>query len=100
MNSQLAIAFDAVHIEKGGSWTAMAWWIHDHLAYSSLCFFPKLGAFNINWHELPVRRIDSYALPKGCLTRPGMPNHEGSHASHYDGFPTRSTSSSTAGSAD
>ncbi len=31
------------HIGKGGSWTAMAWWIHDHLAYSSLCFFPKLG---------------------------------------------------------
>lgn len=74
-------------IEKGGSWTAMAWWIHDHLPYSSLYFFPRLGAFNINWHEVPVRRIDSYAPPKGCLTRPGMPNHEGSHASTYEGFP-------------
>jgi len=75
------------YIEKGGSWTAMAWWIHDHLPYSSLCFFPKLGAFNINWHEVPVRRIDSFAQPKGCLTRPGMPNHQGSHGDAYEGFP-------------
>ena len=65
----------------------MAWWIHDHLPYSSLYFFPRLSAFNINWHEAPVRRIDSYAPPKGCLTRPGMPNHQGSHASEYAGFP-------------
>jgi len=62
--------------------------IHDHLPYSSLCFFPRLTAFNINWHEAPVRRIDSYAPPKGCLTQPGMPNHQGSHASEYAGFPT------------
>jgi len=75
-------------VEKGGSWTAMAWWIHDHLPYSSLYFFPRLSAFNINWHEAPVRRIDSYAPPKGCLTQPGMPNHQGSHASEYAGFPT------------
>jgi hypothetical protein len=76
-------------VEKGGSWTAMAWWIHDHLPYSSLYFFPRLAAFNISWHEAPVRRIDSYAPPKGCLTRPGMPNHQGgSHAGEYAGFPT------------
>lgn len=75
------------HIEKGGSWTDMAWWIHDHLPYSSLYFFPKLAAFNINWHEAPIRRIDSYAPPKGCLTRPGMANHAGSHADQYAGFP-------------
>jgi hypothetical protein len=65
----------------------MAWWIHDHLPYSSLYFFPKLAAFNISWHETPVRRIDSYAPPKGCLTRLGMKNHEGLHAERYVGFP-------------
>lgn len=75
------------HIERGGSWTDMAWWIHDHLPYSSLYFFPKLAAFNINWHEAPIRRIDSYAPPKGCLTRPGMTNHAGTHADQYQGFP-------------
>lgn len=86
------------HIEKGGSWTDMAWWIHDHLPYSTLNFFPKLAAFNINWHEAPIRRIDSYASPKGCLTRPGMANHAGSHADQYGGFPQlRKTSGEVAG---
>lgn len=75
------------HVAGGGSWTDMAWWIHDHLDYSSLCFFPKLSAFNINWHEKPVRRIDSYVGPLGCLTKPGMENHAGLHVHHYREFP-------------
>lgn len=75
------------HVAKGGSWTDMAWWIHDHLDYSSLCFFPKASAFNINWHEKPARRIDSYVSPLGCLTRPGMENHAGVHINQYRGFP-------------
>lgn len=73
-------------IESGGSWTAMAWWIHDHLPYSSLCFFSKMGAFNIGWHEKPLRQIDSYAKPKGYLTRPGMSNHDGNHEAEYEGL--------------
>jgi hypothetical protein len=28
------------YVERGGHWTAMAWWIHDHLPYSSLYFSP------------------------------------------------------------
>jgi hypothetical protein len=64
----------------------MAWWIHDHLSYSSLCFFAKMGAFNIGWHERPVRQIDSYAKPKGYLTRPGMSNHGGTYAAEYEGL--------------
>lgn len=75
------------HIANGGSWTDMAWWIHDHLDYSSLYFFPKLAAFNISWHEKPIRRIDSYVEPRGCLTRPGMSNHGGQHRDRYPGFP-------------
>ncbi len=74
------------YIESGGSWTAMAWWIHDHLTYSSLCFFSKMGAFNISWHEKPLRQIDSYAKPKGYLTRPGMSNHGGTHETEYRGL--------------
>jgi hypothetical protein len=68
---------DAFPVE--GSWTKLAWWIHDHLPYSSLYFFPRLWAFNISWHEVPERRIDSYATPRGCLTKASMPNHTGSH---------------------
>lgn len=79
---------DHIHIGKGGSRTDTAWWIHDHLDYNTLCFFPKLSAFNINWHEKPVRRIDSYSEPRGCLTRPGMSNHAGLHRDQYTGFPS------------
>ncbi|WP_205624843.1 hypothetical protein [Ralstonia mannitolilytica] len=75
------------HIERGGSWTNMAWWIHDHLPYHSLYFFPRLAAFNIRWHEAPVRRVDSYAAPKGCLIQPGTPGAPGMHQEHYVGFP-------------
>lgn len=68
-------------------WQRLAWWIHDHLPYASLCFFPKLWAFNVQWHERPARRISSYVAPRGVLTKPGMANHAGSHAEWYAGFP-------------
>ncbi len=74
-------------VAAGTSWTSMAWWIHDHLPYSELQFFPKLAAFNIGWHEQPLRRIWSFTAPKGLLTKPGMPNHDGGHAHEYCGFP-------------
>ncbi len=70
-----------------GDWRRMAWWVHDHLPYSTMQFFPKLWAFNLSWHERPTRSIYSYAQPKGYLTRPGMPNHEGHHGAEYEGFP-------------
>ena len=65
--------------QAAGDWTRLAWWIHDHLPYSSLYFFPVYWAFNITWSEVPFRRIDSYVEPRGCLTKPGMANHVGSH---------------------
>jgi hypothetical protein len=64
-------------------WRAIAWWIHDHLPYSHLQFFPKLNAFNIQWHERPRKRIDSYVTPRGCLTKPGMANQTEDHSSWY-----------------
>jgi hypothetical protein len=67
-----------------GDWQKLAWWIHDHLPYSSLYFFPRMWAVNINWREDPLRRIDSYAAPKGCLTRRGMPSHDGSHRAEWE----------------
>lgn len=75
------------YIERGGHWTAMAWWIHDHLPYGSLYFFSNLAAFNIQWSEAPTRRVDSYAAPKGCLIAPGTPGKPGLNAQHYPGFP-------------
>ncbi|MCA8929552.1 MAG: hypothetical protein KDC18_15920 [Alphaproteobacteria bacterium] len=74
--------------EATGDWRPLAWWVHDHLPYHRMLFFPKLAAFNLTWREAPERRIDSHAAPqRGCLTRPGMANHAGSHAAAYEGFP-------------
>jgi hypothetical protein len=73
--------------ERGTDWRALAWWIHDHLPYSSQQFYPKLAAFNLAWHEKPLREISSYIEPKGILTKPGMANHDGRHGEWYEGFP-------------
>ena len=71
---------------EGRDWRALAWWIHDHLDYAHLQFFPKLCAFNIQTHEKSTRRVDSFIEPRGCLTRPGMANHSGSHSNWYEGL--------------
>lgn len=84
----VVVPWFADRYEAGADWRSMAWWVHDNLPYSRLCFFPKLAAFNIGWHERPERRIDSYISPSGCLTKPGMENHAGRHDSFYEGFPT------------
>lgn len=83
----IVVPWFADRYAEGADWRSLAWWIHDHLPYGSLHFFPKLAAFNIGWHERPERRIDSYIKPLGCLTRPDMPNHKGDHSKSYPGFP-------------
>ena len=85
----------AKHDER--SWTAMAWWMHDHrdrLPYSELCFYPVNAAFNIRWRGDPKTReaapeylIKSFAKPKGTLTRPALHNFHGEHSEEYPGFP-------------
>ena len=83
----IVIPWFVLRYEAGTPWQALAWWVHDHLPYSDMMFFPKYAAFNLRWHEKPVRRIDSYVPPKGCLTKPGMANHAGDQSSEYPGFP-------------
>ena len=73
------------YYERTRDWQALAWWIHDNVpGYSSMYFFPRLAAFNIGWKQTPEKTIHSYAPPKGCLTKPGMSNHNGSHSSEYE----------------
>ena len=84
----IVIPWFAARYEAGADWRSLAWWIHDHLPYSSLTFYPKLAAFNITWHERPKRTIQGAFPPhQGYLTKPGMANHDGSHAKLYEGFP-------------
>ena len=77
--------------EAGADWRSLAYWIHNHLPYSQLQFFPKLCAFNIGWHEKPARSIYSYIEPKGLLLRGEPPNPE--FAAFYAELPARRASS-------
>ena len=75
------------YYERTGHWQALAWWVHDNIPeYSSMYFYPKLAAFNITWSEKPKKRIDSHIAPRGCLTKPGCANFEGSHEIEYREF--------------
>ncbi len=80
---------DSEGYRNTGDWRPLAWFIHDHLPYSEMAFFPINAAFNLTWRVRdPIRKIRSYAPPKGILTRPGYPNHAGDHSDLYPGFPT------------
>lgn len=80
-----------------GDWTRLAWWIHDHLPYATLEFFPTNWAVNIGWHEQPARSIYSYAKwqadagwkRNGYLTRPGMANHATGHRTEWEALGER-----------
>jgi hypothetical protein len=70
-----------------GDWKKLAWWVHDHLPYSSMEFFPQLWAFNLQWREQPERRIYSMISgERGYLTREGMHNWDGSHEVEWRGI--------------
>ena len=72
--------------QSEGDWQRLAWWVHDHLPYSEMEFFPRYWAFNLTWSERPKRRIASYLPPTRILTKPGMSNHEGSHKAEWHGI--------------
>lgn len=57
--------------DQGRDWRDLAWWMHDHLPYSEIWFFPKLAAFNLVWRPKPWRTISSYIAPRGMLLRTG-----------------------------
>ena len=72
------------YYERTGDWEALAWWVHDHLPYADMEFFPKFAAFNLQWHEAPARSVYSFIPPRrGRLTKPGMANWAGRHEAAY-----------------
>lgn len=73
------------YYERTGHWEAMAWWVHDHLPYDAMEFFPHYAAFNLGWRETPGRGIYSYIPPRrGRLTKPRMANADGDHGAEYN----------------
>jgi hypothetical protein len=81
----VVVPWFADRYEAGADWRAMAYWIHNHLPYSELQFFPKLCAFNIGWHEQPRRAVYSFIKPAIELPH-GSPPSE-AYAEWFAGFP-------------
>ena len=69
--------------EAGRDWRDLAWWLHEHVDYSELWFFPKLCAFNISWRPDPWKSISSYIAPRGSLLRRGEKPIETGSARHH-----------------
>jgi hypothetical protein len=82
----IVLPWFAERYAQGADWRSLAYWIHDHLPYSRLQFFPRLAAFNIGWHERPARSIYSYIKPTGYLLRDCPPDRR--FAQEYQGFPS------------
>ena len=74
--ASVVIPWFADRYEKGRDWRDLAWWLHDHLEYSEIWFFPKLCAFNLVWRPSPRARIDSYIAPRGTLLAAGATPRE------------------------
>lgn len=87
--ASIVIPWFADQYDQGRDWRDLAWWIHDHLDYSEMGFFPKLCAFNLVWRPSPLHRIDSYIAPRGCLLHPGAEPDEGlaTRQARYQDFP-------------
>ena len=69
----IALPWFTDRYKDGADWRTLAYWIHDHLPYSELQFFPAICAFNISWHEKPKKLIYSFIEPKGYLLREVLP---------------------------
>ncbi|MEM6587298.1 MAG: hypothetical protein AAF641_02530 [Pseudomonadota bacterium] len=87
--TSLVIPWFADRYAQGRDWRDLAWWIHDHLPYSDMWFFPKLAAFNLSWRALPRRTISSYIAPKGKLLAAGADPSEAleKRQARYADFP-------------
>jgi hypothetical protein len=72
------------YYERTGHWEALAWWVHDHLPYDDLEFFPKYAAFNLGWKDAPSGGIYSYSPPRrGWLVKRDSPEFAKNHSDEY-----------------
>ena len=92
---------------EGRDWRVLAWFIHDHLPYSEMVFFPQNAAVNLTWRgdpgdpvqhgevrqfdgssstivwrSEPRRRVEAHAKPKGLLIKNGKPKKEQDRNEH------------------
>lgn len=79
----IVVPWFADQYDRGRDWRDLAWWVHDHLPYHDMFFFPKRAAFNLTWREAPARRMASYIAPKGLIPA----EDQTTRAARYADFP-------------
>lgn len=67
----VVVPWFADQYNQGRDWRDLAWWVHDHLPYHEMWFFPTNAAFNLTWRQDPARVISSYVAPRGKLLAAG-----------------------------
>lgn len=67
----VVVPWFADQYNAGRDWRDLAYWVHDHLPYHEMWFFPTNAAFNLTWREAPGRVISSYVAPRGKLLAAG-----------------------------
>jgi hypothetical protein len=87
--ASVVIPWFAERYEQGRDWRDLAWWLHEHLDYSEIWFFPKLCAFNLVWRPVAHRTISSYITPRGKLLAAGDEPTEtlSERQARYNDFP-------------
>ena len=84
----LVIPWFADQYDQGRDWQDLAWWLHDHLPFHAINFFPRRAAFNLTWREAPEARISSWIGPVRAVLRPGqVPPPEAERRARYADFP-------------
>ncbi|MEM9968846.1 MAG: hypothetical protein AAF755_12210 [Pseudomonadota bacterium] len=90
--ASIVVPWFADQYAQGRDWRDLAWWVHDHLPYSEMWFFPKLAAFKLSWRPVPWRMISSYVAPRGTLLGKGAEpaeDHDQRRARYADFPPFR-----------
>ena len=87
--ASIVVPWFADQYDQGRDWRDLAYWVHDHLPYHEMYFFPKLAAFNLTWREDAEPAIYSYVAPKGTLVVRGQtpPENAATRAARYADFP-------------
>ena len=85
----IVVPWFADQYNQGRDWRDLAWWVHDHLPYHEMWFFPTNAAFNLTWRENPARVISSYVSPRGKLLAAGAEPDESlpNRRARYADFP-------------
>jgi hypothetical protein len=85
----IVVPWFADQYDRGRDWRDLAWWVHDHLPYHEMFFFPRLAAFNLTWREEPARAISGYMPHRITLLKPGTDPAEPlrDRAARYAEFP-------------